>query len=178
MNDEENMDTVMSSKELKELWVRSGKSDIADKVEPRSTIEEIKNKHGLPDLLRFRKCKQFSNSVISWVSPENSIYEDLILVRISGHTAKKVKKSKETEIPFDLLSDYFAEKGRTSKGITYFELHIIAHNEFDPYDEPVDLDPDGSKQNDARRELYGGFDNGDWGGLSGEEAEIGYWNCD
>ena len=87
-------------------------------------------------------------------------------------------KAKETGVPYDLLYDRFAEKGTTSKGIPYFELHIMSRNEFDPYDEPVDLDPDGSLQSDARSEMSGGFDNGDWGGLTDEEAELGYWNCD
>jgi hypothetical protein len=41
------------------------------------------------------------------------------------------------------------------------------------YDDP---DPDGSLQNAWRSE--GREDDGDWGGLYGEEADLGRWNCD
>ncbi len=49
---------------------------------------------------------------------------------------------------------------------------------YDPSDEPEDLDPTGELRNDAIREMYDIFDDGDWGGLDGEEADLGRWNTD
>ena len=171
-------ESAMSFQELKNYFLDTGRKDLAEIVEQGITIEEILSKHGIKGTLNFRVCKQYTNSLISWLRPTHSDYKDLILVRLSSYTAQIIKKAKETGVPYDLLYDRFAEKGTTSKGIPYFELHIMSRNEFDPYDEPVDLDPDGSLQSDARSEMSGGFDNGDWGGLTDEEAELGYWNCD
>jgi len=171
-------DNIMSTKDLKEYFIKKGSLELAKEIKGGESFNTIKSKHGISGKVTFRICKEYKNSVIGWINPKDSNYEELIMIRMSRYTFNKIKKSKSLQVPYDLLSDYFDHSAKTSRGVQYFELHVTTHNEADPYDEPVDPDPTGSLQNDARRELYGNYDSGDWGGLTGEEAELGRWNCD
>lgn len=175
-NEERNMDTMMSKRELKEFCLERNFSLIKD--EGRSSIDEIKNFFKISCEIHFRTCKTFSNSYVAWVDAKDNNLAKLTMFRISIRTAKKIVKGREIGEAFDLLSCSFKQSGNTSKNIQYDEYHITAHNEFDAYDAPDDPDPTGELKEDARREMYGGYNDGDWGGLSGEEADLGRWNCD
>lgn len=58
----------------------------------------------------------------------------------------------------------------------YIEFYVTGIEELE--NEKYDPDPTGQLQNEARNEMNGNYDNGDWGGLTGDEAELGFWNTD
>ncbi|WP_418637841.1 hypothetical protein [Winogradskyella sp.] len=178
MEEERNMDTMMSKKELKEFSIEKGFHYEDGEDDHRMDIEQIKLSFGIKNKIRFRTCKEYSNSSITWVNANENSTGKLLMLRISTHTLKKVVKGRNIGTEFDLLTFKYNRSGNTSQDVEYDEYHITAHNEFDPYDEPDDPDPTGELQNDARREMFGGYDNGDWGGLYGEEADLGRWNTD
>jgi hypothetical protein len=168
----------MSQKELREFCVEKGFSFIKVQDEFRKNFDEIKVEFEISSAVRFRTCNSFSKSSIAWINANENKFGKLLMFRISNHTLKKIVICRNKELQFDLLSIKFKQSNKTSQNVLYDEYHITAHNEFDPYDDEQDLDPDGRLQNDARREMFEGFSDNGWGGLSGEEAELGYWNCD
>ncbi len=134
------------------------------------TVEEIKEELGIPITreLNFRTDIHNENKLIAWSKTEDTLW----MIRISKWALDKlIAYRKDDTVNIDQVVLYNDRTlSETDKGVP-FTMVDIDYWKNDP-------DPDGSLRNQVRAEMFGGYDNGDFGGLYGEEADTARWNCD
>lgn len=134
------------------------------------TIEEIKKELGMSEegKLRLHKDKYVEGGYVAWPI----INGDLHMIRFDKFSFDKLSEVKAGNKDVDLSEVQLYEDitySNTDDGKPFIMRDVSYW-----YDDP---DPTGELRNEQRSADYGD-DDSDWGGLYGEEAELGRWNCD